>query len=423
MGSERAIVVGGGIGGLAVAHGLRERFAEVIVVERDRYPATASPRRGVPQGRCLHMLLGAGQRAIERLVPGFADALTKAGAMPFDVGLAGRLRLGHGWLPRERYGVSLFAASRALIEHTLRERVEAAANVRILSGHTVDGLRDGPRPEVFGTTDEDAAFSLPADLVVVSTGAGARLAQWLQPLGVPTPRREEVASGWRYVSAWFDPPDASEARPWRLLSIGPTAQCPAGGAIFEAEFGRWGAVLVLPPGEPLPKTAPQFVAACRALADPAMADALADARPIGAVAVHARGSSHWLRYDEVRPWPRRVVAIGDAVAAFDPYFGLGMSACLLAAQAVVEAPWSRPGTAAATMREIGQRLAAPWSLVSERHHASAADGLLHRSLVRLAPHDSTLAAMMVRRMHLLEPPDVFARPHGRALLLRAARGR
>ena len=57
---RHALVVGGGIGGLLAGLGLRRRFSRVTIVERDRWPATPAPRRGAPQGRCLHILAAEG---------------------------------------------------------------------------------------------------------------------------------------------------------------------------------------------------------------------------------------------------------------------------------------------------------------------------------------------------------------------------
>ena len=60
-----AVVLGGGLAGLAAARLLRRHFPRVVVLERDRRPETASPedafaaweRRGVPQFRHSHAFL------------------------------------------------------------------------------------------------------------------------------------------------------------------------------------------------------------------------------------------------------------------------------------------------------------------------------------------------------------------------------
>jgi cation diffusion facilitator CzcD-associated flavoprotein CzcO len=53
---ERAIVVGGGLGGLSAARALSDRFRQVVVLDRDELPDGATPRRSVPQGKHPHLL-------------------------------------------------------------------------------------------------------------------------------------------------------------------------------------------------------------------------------------------------------------------------------------------------------------------------------------------------------------------------------
>ena len=65
---ERAIVVGGGVGGLSAARALSDRFRQVVILDRDELPDGATPRRGVPQGKHPHgRLLGRKLKAPEQL--------------------------------------------------------------------------------------------------------------------------------------------------------------------------------------------------------------------------------------------------------------------------------------------------------------------------------------------------------------------
>jgi glycine/D-amino acid oxidase-like deaminating enzyme len=75
---NHAVVIGAGITGLSAAGALTDRFERVVVLERDELPDDASPRRGAPQGRHLHGLLGGGQRSLDELFPGFEEELVRA---------------------------------------------------------------------------------------------------------------------------------------------------------------------------------------------------------------------------------------------------------------------------------------------------------------------------------------------------------
>jgi len=56
---RRAVVVGGGIGGLSAAGALAGYFEQVDVLERDCVTAAAECRPGTPQDRHPHVLLAA----------------------------------------------------------------------------------------------------------------------------------------------------------------------------------------------------------------------------------------------------------------------------------------------------------------------------------------------------------------------------
>src|SRR5262245_54931246 len=140
-----AVIVGGGIGGLLAAHSLAGRFERVTVLERERYLADAgSPappaRRGVPQSRCLHLLMAAGAAAFDELMPGWREEALALGATPFDASADAALRLSAGWLPRTPSGITTYACSRALLETVLRRGLAGKANVRVRGGRKVVGL-------------------------------------------------------------------------------------------------------------------------------------------------------------------------------------------------------------------------------------------------------------------------------------------
>src|ERR1700737_4340732 len=77
---DRAIVLGASMAGLLAARVLQDHFAEVVLVERDRLPADAEFRAGVPQSRHLHVLLVRGAQLLERFFPGIRSELVGAGA-------------------------------------------------------------------------------------------------------------------------------------------------------------------------------------------------------------------------------------------------------------------------------------------------------------------------------------------------------
>ena len=84
--NQHAIVIGGSIAGLFCARVLSERFECVTIVDRDRLPVNAAPRRGVPQSVQPHVLFTTGYRILAELFPDIGADLTAAGAIAFDWG-------------------------------------------------------------------------------------------------------------------------------------------------------------------------------------------------------------------------------------------------------------------------------------------------------------------------------------------------
>jgi 2-polyprenyl-6-methoxyphenol hydroxylase-like FAD-dependent oxidoreductase len=122
---RRAVVVGAGIGGLAAARALSDRFETVIVLERDDLAAAAASRAGTPQDRHVHALLAGGLKALAELFPGIEDDLLRAGAVPLSSSRDVRVeRPGFDPFPARDLGVTTYAASRPLIEFALRQQVE-----------------------------------------------------------------------------------------------------------------------------------------------------------------------------------------------------------------------------------------------------------------------------------------------------------
>ena len=95
----RAVVLGASMGGLLAARALADCYDTVTVVERDTLPDTPVNRRGVPQGRHLHGLLGRGAQILEQFFPGFLDELAAVGVPVVDYSDLSKLSLSFGRAP------------------------------------------------------------------------------------------------------------------------------------------------------------------------------------------------------------------------------------------------------------------------------------------------------------------------------------
>src|SRR4030095_14832149 len=130
-GHGHAGVLGAVVAGLLAARVLAETFDRVTVIDRDVF-AGADFRRGVPQGRHLHLLLDRGRQIREELFPGLTAALVARGAATTEVLVGSRVYL-HGMLVRPTpTGLTSVLASRPLLEGVIREKLADVPGVRIV---------------------------------------------------------------------------------------------------------------------------------------------------------------------------------------------------------------------------------------------------------------------------------------------------
>ncbi|MEU7167486.1 FAD-dependent monooxygenase [Streptomyces morookaense] len=324
---RRSVVLGGGMAGMLAAAVLADHGHDVVVVERDRLPDTARARRGVPQARHAHLMMSGGARVVETLLPGAAERWLAAGARRISLPTGLVSLLAQGWLPRWPEMEYLIACSRDLLDAVVRELVLARPGITLHEGAEAAGLL-GTARRVTGVRlhGEGGAEDLTADLVVDTTGRGSRAPQWLARLGLPAVREETVDSGLVYATRVFRAPPGAEDVP--VVSVQAetgTSRPGRGTTLMPIEGGRWIVTLAgTRGGEPTRDTG-EFEPYARTLRHPIVADLIARAEPLTEVYV-TRSTVNRRRYFERLPeWPAGFLVMGDALAAYNPVYGHGMS--------------------------------------------------------------------------------------------------
>jgi len=129
---RHAVVIGASMAGLTAARVLADHAGTVTVLDRDDLPSGYDPRKGVPQGRHAHALLGGGARAIEGLFPGIMEEMVgdDAGILDFNEGFWFQA---DGYRARSLVERKVISASRPFLEGHVRARVAALPNVTIRS--------------------------------------------------------------------------------------------------------------------------------------------------------------------------------------------------------------------------------------------------------------------------------------------------
>lgn len=418
------VIIGGGIGGLLAAHALAGRFERVTILERFRYPldsnSPAPPaRRGVPQSRCIHLLMAAGAAAFDKLKPGWSEELVARGAGPFDASADAVLRFPAGWLPRTPSGIITYACSRTLLEKVLRAGLAGISTVHVREDRKVLGLVSSSRGDrvtgVYVAEHQARGTTLLADLVVDASGEGSTLARWLSCLPNGARSRADktvVESGMQYVSCWFHM-KSEDAPNWRCLSIAPTMGARLRSAMMlRAEEDRWGVVLLAPAGEPLPSDDEAFLDFVAGLGEGELRAALARARPVSPILRYGATSNRMLHYERLTAWPSGLVAIGDSVCTLDPYFGLGMTAT--ARGVMLLRTYLDEGNGGVSMPDFQKELASlnaqPWRLATGRDldgGSPARDNTHLSRLYQAAPSSSEIAHALLGVQHLLRPAETL----------------
>ncbi|MEV0005002.1 FAD-dependent oxidoreductase [Micromonospora sp. NPDC050980] len=432
----RAVVVGASIGGLLAARALSETFAEVVLLDRDGLPAGPAARRGVPQGRQLHVLLARGRQVLEDLFPGLGAELSRRGAPTVDLhGEVHWYNDGHR-MRRAPSTLHAFGMSRPLLEDAVRERVAALPGVRIVTEVEVTGLtttEDRRRVTGVRTRAGDGRVgALAADLVVEAGGRGSRSPHWLADLGYRPAPEERVDVGITYVTrAYRREPGQLDGLLGALANAMPGQ--PRGGIVAPQEGDRFAVALSGMLGEQPPTDDHGMAAFAATLPAPQIAELLRTATPAGEPARMRYPASVRRRYERLRRFPAGFLVIGDALCSFNPVYGQGMTVAALEAQLlrtllrrgpdrlarrffrraarVIDGPWSISVGTDLRFAEVAGRRTPTVRLVNayvHRLHAAATD-------------DPVLGAAFLRVLNLIDPPTRLLAPRIGWRVLRGAR--
>lgn len=367
-------MVGGGIGGLAVALFLGRRGHAVTVLERDgRRPGRDLDadffdwgRPGVPQAVQPHGLLAPVRTVLRAETPDVYEAMLRMGA-----GERNEL----DWFaerPPARPGdedLVTVQTRRIVLEAALHDAVHREPTVDVRLGEPAEGLvvyrhggAPGDVPRVTGVRSRSGRHD--ADLVLDAGGRRSPVPGWLSAAGCRDAVVENHRIGIAYFCRWYRLPPDGPGNPGRVKA-GSVAAFAVGG-VFPSDNGTFAVFLTVSTADPTRGALPDpevFERVARTF--PAVA-AWLDLCPEAISGVLAMGGldNRWTGLsDAAGPVVTGLVGVGDAVTHTNPTMGQGVALALWAAQWVAgHAPAAAddPAAFAAGYHRWAGRTLRPW---------------------------------------------------------------
>jgi len=212
----KALVLGSGICGSAMAMMLARDGHDVTVVERDGAQVPASveeavekwERPGVAQFRQAHYMHARFRHTLEAELPDMVDALVRSGARRYDPVAEFLPPTIEDRAPRngdDRYVT--ITGRRPMLESVFATAVVNEPNVDVRRGTKVSELLCGPEavsgvPNVVGVRTENGD-EFRADIAIDAMGRGSKLTEWIGAMGARPPEEQAEDCGYTYYGRYF----------------------------------------------------------------------------------------------------------------------------------------------------------------------------------------------------------------------------
>jgi 2-polyprenyl-6-methoxyphenol hydroxylase-like FAD-dependent oxidoreductase len=218
----------------------------------------------------------------------------------------------------------------------IRRRTLALPNVEIITGRAGGLACEGGAASAVRYVTDDGEREERTEFVVEATGRASRLAEWLEQGGWPRPELQRLAVDVRYLSARFKRSPDRTGPLSGIVRYSPffASNGSAGAAVNAIEDGQWTIMLARHADAGRATSKDDFLAECAQL--PPIFREAAEGQMIGDVVPYRHPDSRRRHFVDLARFPARLVAVGDAVASFNPVFGQGMSSAALHASCLSE---------------------------------------------------------------------------------------
>lgn len=436
---KHALVIGGSIAGMATAQILTRHVERVTILERDHLPVTPDFRKGAPHARHAHILLGRGQEILEALFPGLRRTLLEQGAVTVNMGSELAFFNSGSWGQPFPSAINMIGCSRPLIEHALRRhllqnpQIDFSQEQEVLGLTTDEGRqratgvrlrdrRDGAAPET----------TLTADLVVDASGRTSHAPRWLTELGYVAPAETTVNAFAGYTSRIYRRPVHLRTTWKALYSMVSPPHFTRGGVILPMEGDLWQVTVMGMAKDYPPTDEAGLLAFLRGMPSSRMYEALKDAEPLTAPYGYRQAENRMRYYEKLPRYLENFLVAGDAVYAFNPVYGQGMTVAAMGSQTLEQCLQTQhrrhpdgdlTGLAQAYQRQLAQTIADPWQMATGQDirwpgaegglQPDAVTRLIQRYLdrvLRTMPHNPVVAEAFYHVQNMLKPPTSLFHP-------------
>ena len=328
---SQAIVIGGSIAGLLTARVLLDYFDHVTILERDQLLHGPEVRPGIPQAQHVHALLLHGYHLVESLFPNLTNDLTAQGAQFLDWTNDWKWLTTWAWMPQHKSNLKGLICSRLLLEWYLRQQLLQRPGFSLKDQTRAQSLINSQNriTGVLIDSKTSGTATLQANLVVDASGRCSQLPAWLMELGYGPIETTKVNSFLGYASRWYKALPEHAIQGVIITSKPGTTR--RGGIVYPVEDNR--CVITLSGFE---KDYPsnnedEFLEFAKSLRDPAIYHISQKAKPVSSIYCHRSTDNRLRHYEKLKTMPAGLVTLGDAVCAFNPSYGQGMTVAAMGA--------------------------------------------------------------------------------------------
>ncbi|HEX2269234.1 MAG TPA: hypothetical protein VHH35_06855, partial [Pyrinomonadaceae bacterium] len=279
--------------------------------------------------------------------------------------------------------------------------------------------------------DRRVAKEIRADLVVETMGRASRAPGWLKDLGYESIEETVVSAHLGYASRLYRIPEDFNGDWTCALVQSAPPQRKRGAILFRVEGNRWLVTLIGGGRDYPPCDEAGFLDFARGLPVPIIYDAIRSAEPVSPIKTHRATENRMRRYELAKKLPDNFLLLGDAVCAFNPVYGQGMTIASLGAltlqkmlrkQERMYPDGNLRGLARRFQRQLAKVNQAPWLMATSedyRYHETDGAGpgvmtrFVHRymdQVLQLATHSVEVRKVLLEAFSMLIPPTALFRP-------------